>query len=162
MTHRRVLWPYFSSPSLPGCSRLLRHLQQATLAICCFFPVSWTSWSLCPPSTTSLRSSLLRGLQSCRNWKQESVCSCSSSALLLGEIALCHSTLLPELQWSGCRGVLRVRGARPEKCFIVQTQGQAMGNRLPDRHHGLHKCYFHLTWPFIVLWNDWKYLNGIQ
>ena len=86
-----------------------------------------------------------RGLQSCRNWKQESVCSCSSSALLLGEIALCHSTLLPELQWSGCRGVLGVRGARPEKCFIVQTQGQAMGNRLLDRHHGLYKCYFHLT-----------------
>lgn len=39
----------------------------------------------------------------------------------------------------------------PEKCFIVNIKDQAMGNRLPNSHHELHKYYFHLAWPFIVL-----------
>lgn len=128
--------------------------------------------SVCPPSTTSLHSSLLWDLQSYKKLEARKcvlvLFLCPLPGRLLFSLALQHCQLhlcppvLPELQWTGCRGVLRVRGARPEKCFIVHTQGQAMGNRLPDNHHGLCKYYFHLTWPFIVLWNDWKYLNGIQ
>ena len=151
MTHLWVLWSYFSSSSLPGCSLLLWHLQQAILA--CVLDVLVTLSVL--PARLLCALASFGVFRATRNWKQESVCWCYSlcprPGRLLFSLALQHCQLhlcppvLPELQWTGCRGVLGVRGARPEKCFIVHTQGQAMGNRLPDSHHGLRKYYFHLT-----------------
>lgn len=57
-----------------------------------------------------------------------------------------------KLTRSGCSGRQQgwaeapafLLGACPEKCFIVRIKDQAMGNRLPDNHHGLHKYYFYL------------------
>lgn len=59
-----------------------------------------------------------------------------------------------KLTQSGCRGRQqgRVGGGSslsprrlPRKCFTVRIKDQAMGNRLPDSHHGLHKYYSHLA-----------------
>lgn len=64
------------------------------------------------------------------------------------------------LTWRGCSGrwgglwggtALSAQSGPPEKCRIVRIEDLTMGNRLPDSHHGLHKYYFHLAWPFIVL-----------
>lgn len=86
------------------------------------------------------------------------------------QAASLFSSLHRKLTWKGYSERLEGWGeahpfllsAGPEKCFIVPIEDQAMGKRLPDSHHELHKHYFHLAWPFIVLQNDWKYLNRIQ
>jgi hypothetical protein len=95
--------------------------------------------------------------------------------LFLGAIALFHSTAEESAPCSCCHPFSRLSwsrynrrhgpfslSARPGKCYIVPTEDPAMGNRLPDSHHGLHKYYFLLAWPFIVLKTNWKYLNRMQ
>lgn len=49
-----------------------------------------------------------------------------------------------------------------EECRIVPIEDPAPGSSLLDSHHGLHKYDFHLAWPLIVLYSDWKYLSHVQ
>lgn len=171
-THLRVLWSLLFNPSLPGCSLLLRHLQQAILAICCFPCVLDVlgSPSVLPAPVSC--SSLLWGLQSWRTWKQESVCWCYSSlpssrwdrsyplALQRCQLPLCP----PVLPWAPVEWVQGVLGwgCQPRRSASLSTRSQALKETDSGQSPWATQILLHLTWPFIVLWNDWKCLNGIQ